>query len=77
MLRSLLAWMLLLAPADAEERGIWLCIGPEPLLKEAAPLCELRAKQGWEVEQSCGGNCRAVREAGGNLRQRSEAVNRG
>jgi hypothetical protein len=52
MLRSLLAWMLLLAPADAEERGIWLCIGPESLVKEAAPLCELRAAQGWQVERS-------------------------
>lgn len=39
-------------PLSAAERGTWLCIGPEALLKEAAPLCELRAKQGWEVVQS-------------------------
>lgn len=37
---------------SARERGIWLCIGPEFLMKEAAPLCELRAAQGWQVERS-------------------------
>lgn len=39
-------------PLSAAERGTWLCIGPEKLLKEAAPLCEFRAKQGWKVVQS-------------------------
>lgn len=36
----------------AEERGTWLCIGPQELVDAAAPLCELRAGQGWKVERS-------------------------
>ncbi|MCW1913255.1 C25 family cysteine peptidase [Luteolibacter sp. GHJ8] len=34
------------------ERGIWLCVGPESLVNETAPLCELRSAQGWKVERS-------------------------
>lgn len=52
MLRKFLAVLLLAVPLEAAERGVWLCIGPEGLVEQAEPLCELRSAQGWQVVRS-------------------------
>ncbi|WP_367870529.1 C25 family cysteine peptidase [Luteolibacter sp. Populi] len=60
MIRSILASLVLMGSAIAADRGVWLCIGPENLLLAAAPLCELRAAQGWEVERSSASPAEAI-----------------
>ncbi len=52
-MRALLfACLLGFSAAHAVERGTWLCVGPRDLVEAAAPLCELRAAQGWKVQRS-------------------------
>ena len=65
MIRSILASLVLMGSVTAADRGVWLCIGPENLLLEAAPLCELRAAQGWEVERSSAAPAEAIAGATG------------
>ncbi|QJE96666.1 C25 family cysteine peptidase [Luteolibacter luteus] len=55
-----LALLSIVLPLSAAERGTWLCIGPDELLKEAAPLCEYRAAQGWEVVKSSAAPRKAI-----------------
>jgi hypothetical protein len=53
MKRTLALLMLGYLPsAPGAERGVWLCIGAPELTAAAAPLCELRAAQGWTVVRS-------------------------
>jgi hypothetical protein len=62
MLRLLVAGWVLLSPLNAKERGVWLCVGPDDLMTELKPLCELRAGQGWQVECSSAAPAEAIAE---------------
>lgn len=52
MRRLLVICLATVSMVHAAERGTWLCVGPQDLVEAAAPLCELRAAQGWRVERS-------------------------
>jgi hypothetical protein len=55
--------LLLAVPAAAEERPIWLAVGPEPLLEAIAPLAEHRRLEGLEPILSSRPAAEAIRAA--------------